>query len=266
MLSLWLPGFAAAVGLLLLVWPISLWRRDASIVDIFWGPGFALAAFVYALLSDGWTPRETLVLALVSVWGLRLAAHILARSLGKDEDYRYREMRSKHDRRFWWVSLFTVFLFQGLLITLISAPLLQAIRSPSPAGWTGFDLAAAALFAFGFLFEAVGDLQLSRFRADPSNRGKVLRHGLWRYTRHPNYFGDAVVWWSFFFFALATPGSVWTIYSPVLMTFLLLKISGVGLLEKKLHRTRSEYVDYVETTNAFVPWFPKSGTRGSWGA
>ncbi len=203
------------------------------------------------------------MLALVAVWGLRLAAHILARSLGKDEDYRYGEMRSKHGPRFWWVSLFTVFLLQGALIALISAPLLQAIRSAVPARWTGFDLVAVALFAVGFLFEAVGDFQLSRFRADPANRGKVLRRGLWRYTRHPNYFGDAVVWWGFFFFALATPGSVWTIYSPILMTFLLLKVSGVGLLEKKLRRARSEYADYVETTNAFVPWFPKSRTRDS---
>ncbi len=259
LLSLWLPGLASALGLLVLVWVISLWRRDASVVDIFWGPGFVLTAAVYALLADGWEPRETLALGMVALWGLRLAAHILWRSRGKGEDYRYVEMRQKHGDRFWWVSLFTVFVFQGVLLTLISAPLLQAIRSTRPEGWTAFDLAAVTLFAIGFLFEAVGDLQLTRFRANPANRGKVLRTGLWRYTRHPNYFGDAVVWWSFFLLALATPGAVWTLYSPVLMTFLLLKVSGVGLLEKKLSRTRSEYADYVSRTNAFFPWFPKSG-------
>jgi steroid 5-alpha reductase family enzyme len=245
-----------ALGLLVLVWLASLARRDASIVDVFWGPGFVASACVYAALGDGWAPRTMLALALVSLWGLRLAAHILWRSRGKQEDYRYQEMREKHGKRFWWVSLFTVFLFQGLLMWLISVPLLQAIRASQPAGWTAFDLAALVLFVVGFFFEAVGDLQLARFRSDTGNRGRVLRTGLWRYTRHPNYFGDAVVWWSFFTLALGTPGSLWTIYSPLLMTLLLLKVSGVGLLEKKLSRTRSEYADYVARTNAFVPWFP----------
>jgi steroid 5-alpha reductase family enzyme len=256
LLSIWLPGLAAALVLLVLVWLGSLSRRDASIVDIFWGPGFVVAAVVYLSLSDGWAPRKTLALVLVSLWGLRLAAHILWRSRGKAEDYRYREMRERHGARFWWVSLFTVFLFQGVLMWLISVPLLQAIRAPQPAGWTVFDLAAVVLFMVGFFFEAVGDLQLARFRSDPGNRGKVLQSGLWRYTRHPNYFGDAVVWWSFFVLALGTPGSLWTLYSPVVMTFLLLKVSGVGLLEKKLTRTRPEYADYVAGTSAFVPWFP----------
>ena len=142
---------------------------------------------------------------------------------------------------------------------LISAPPLQSITTADPAGLTLLDLGASALFVLGFLFETIGDLQLARFRSDPENRGKVLQSGLWRYTRHPNYFGDAVVWWSFFLLALSTSGAVWTLFSPVLMTLLLLKVSGVGLLEKKLNRTRPEYADYVARTNAFVPWFPKSG-------
>ena len=258
MLVAWFAGLAAALSLLALVWLASLNRRDASIVDIFWGPGFVLVASVYLVLSDGWAPRQALVLVLVSLWGLRLGAHILWRSRGKTEDYRYRAMRERHGARFWWVSLFTVFLFQGLLVGLISAPLLQAVDAGLPARWTSFDLAAVVLFAVGFLFEAVGDLQLARFRSNPANHGKVLRTGLWRYTRHPNYFGDAVVWWSFFVLALGTSGSLWTIYSPVVMTFLLLKVSGVGLLERKLSRTRSEYADYIAATNAFVPWFPAS--------
>ncbi len=256
--SIWLPGLAAACGLLVLVWLASVARRDASMIDIFWGPGFAVVAWVYAALADGWGPRRFLVPVLVSLWGLRLGAHILWRSRGKDEDYRYQEMRTKQGPQFWWVSLFTVFLFQGLLLWLISVPLLLAIRSPLPATWTGYDYAALFLFVIGLLFESVGDLQLTRFRSDPGNRGKVLRTGLWRYTRHPNYFGDAVVWWSFFMLALGTPDSRWTIYSPLMMTFLLLKVSGVGLLEKKLNRTRPEYADYVARTNAFVPWFPRS--------
>jgi steroid 5-alpha reductase family enzyme len=233
-------------------------RRDASIVDVFWGPGFAVAAGVYLSLADGWAPRGVLTMVLVSLWGVRLAAHILWRGRGEGEDYRYREMREKHGARFGRVSLFTVFLLQGLLIGWISAPLLQAIRAPRPASWTAFDVAALVLFVLGLAFETVGDLQLARFRSDPANRGKVLRTGLWRYTRHPNYFGDAVVWWSFFLLALGTPGSLWTIVSPLSMTFLLLRVSGVGLLEKKLRRTRPEYADYVARTNAFLPWFPKS--------
>ncbi len=257
LIPLWLGGLATVLGAFGLIWVVSLARRDASIVDIFWGPGFVLATAVYAWSAEGWAPRETLVLVLVSLWGVRLAVHILWRARGKGEDYRYVEMREKHGGGFWWVSLFTVFLFQALLVALISAPLLQAVQARQPARWTVFDLVGVLLFATGFLFEAVGDLQLSRFRADPANRGKVLRSGLWRYTRHPNYFGDAVVWWSFFVLAVGTPGSLWTVYSPIVMTFLLLKVSGVGLLEKKLRRTRSEYADYVARTNAFFPWFPR---------
>lgn len=257
LLPVWLTGLAAALILLFLVWLASLVRRDASIVDIFWGPGFVVLASVYAALSGGWPPRKLLALALVSLWGLRLALHILWRSRGKGEDYRYAEMRQRHGERFWWVSLFTVFLLQGFLLWLISAPLLQTIAASGPAGWTPFDIGALGLFVIGFLFETIGDLQLARFRSEPGNRGKVLRRGLWRYTRHPNYFGDAVVWWSFFLLALGTLGALWTIFSPILMTLLLLKVSGVGLLEKKLKRTRTEYADYVASTNAFVPWFPR---------
>jgi len=262
MLSIWLPGLAAVMGLMIVVWLASLARRDDGVVDIFWGPAFVLVVAVYATADGGWAPRKFLGLGLVSIWGLRLAGHILWRARGKREDYRYREMREKHGESFWWVSLFTVFLFQGLLVWLISAPLLLAVRSPLPAAWTAFDVAASVLFVVGFAFEAVGDLQLARFRSDPANLGRVLRSGLWRYTRHPNYFGDAVVWWSFFLLALGTPGSLWTIYSPLLMTVLLLKISGVSLLERKLQQTRTGYRDYVASTNAFLPWFPRS-SRGA---
>jgi len=259
LLLVWLSGLAVALTVVVLVWGLSLLRRDASIIDIFWGPGFVALAWTYAVLVNGWPPRTLLTLALVSLWGLRLAAHIFWRSRGKPEDYRYAEMRKRHGKHFWWVSLFTVFLLQGVLLWLISAPLLQSIATAEPAGLILLDVGAAALFVLGFLFETIGDLQLARFRSDPENRGKVLQSGLWRYTRHPNYFGDAVVWWSFFLLALSTPGAVWTLFSPVLMTLLLLKVSGVGLLEKKLNRTRPEYADYVARTNAFVPWFPKSG-------
>lgn len=257
MLSVWLVGLASALALVIVVWSVSLLRRDASIIDIFWGPGFVLMAGVYSVLGDGWPPRKLLVVSLVSLWGMRLGAHLFWRNRGKPEDYRYRRMRDRHGKGFAWVSLTHVFLLQGVLMWLISAPLLQAIHVSRPAGFTGFDLAAAALFAVGLTFESVGDWQLARFRADPANRGKVMRRGLWRYTRHPNYFGDAVVWWSFFVLALATPGASWTVFGPLLMTFLLLKVSGVALLEKDLAR-KPGYADYAASTSLFLPWPPRS--------
>jgi len=253
-LSTWLIGLGTAVILMLAAWTMSLWRRDASIIDGFWGSGFAVLTWIYWALTDGNGTRPLLVAILVTLWGLRLSAHIIWRNWGEAEDYRYREMRAKHGESFPLVSLFTVFLLQGGLLWLISAPLLQAQSARAELG--ALDVAGLAVFVIGFIFESVGDLQLARFRADPGNRGKVLRTGLWRYTRHPNYFGDAAVWWGFFLIALATPGSAWTVFSPILMTFFLLKVSGVVMLEKKLVETRPEYADYVTQTSAFFPWFP----------
>jgi len=257
-LGAWLLGLAAAVLLMTAVWVVSLLKKDASIVDIFWGPGFALLAWLYFLLGgDGASPRRLLGAALATLWGVRLAAHIAWRALGRGEDPRYRRMRERHGARFGAVSLFTVFLLQAGLQWLISAPLMQVQVSAAPLGW--LDALALAVFCVGFAFETLGDLELARFRADPRNRGRVLRTGLWRYTRHPNYFGDAVVWWSFFLLALATPRSTWTVYSPALMTFLLLRVSGVTLLEADLARSKPGYEDYMASTNAFFPWLP--GTR-----
>jgi steroid 5-alpha reductase family enzyme len=254
-LSTWLIGLGAAVVLMLAAWVLSLWKRDAGIIDGFWGAGFVLLAWIYWFLAEGAAGRRLLLVSLVTLWGLRLSAHIILRNRGEEEDYRYRAMRDRHGKRFPLVSLFTVFLLQGGLLWLLSAPLLRAQTGGGALGY--LDLAGVAVFAAGFLFETLGDLQLTEFRADPGNRGKVLRTGLWRYTRHPNYFGDACVWWGFFLVALAAPGSAWTVFSPVLMTYFLLKVSGVVLLEKKLVETRPEYADYVARTSAFVPWFPK---------
>jgi steroid 5-alpha reductase family enzyme len=258
-IAVWLAGLAAAVALVTLVWIASLARRDASIIDIFWGPGFALLAWIYVVLGDGWTTRGLLGAGLASLWGLRLGLHILARSRGKGEDYRYREMRARHGESFGRVSLVKVFLLQGVLMWLISAPLLQAAHAARPRVFTWLDGVAVCVVLVGFGFETVGDRQLARFRADPAQRGKVLQTGLWRYTRHPNYFGDAVVWWGLFLLGLATPGSWWTVFSPVIMTVLLVKVSGVGLLEQKLMRTKPGYAEYAARTNAFVPWFPRRG-------
>jgi len=252
-------GISALVilGLMTLLWLISLLLKDASIVDIFWGAGFVVSTWVYfALTPDGSAGRKWLISILVTIWGLRLSLYILYRNWGKGEDFRYRKWRDEAGRRWWWQSYFKVFLLQGLLMWIISAPLLAAQIGVAPDGMTFLDWAAVALWSIGFFFEAVGDLQMARFKADPTNKGKVLNTGVWRYTRHPNYFGDATQWWAYYLVAAAA-GGLWTIWSPIVMTLLLLRVSGVALLEKTLTVTKPQYQEYIETTNSFVPWFPK---------
>jgi steroid 5-alpha reductase family enzyme len=239
------------------VWLLSLALRDASIVDSFWGLGFALLAVVYFVVTDGFVGRKILITTLVVVWGLRLSLHILRRNWGRGEDYRYRAFREKAGSNFWWVSLFQVFLLQGVLLWLISAPVLAAQFYGSPDELTAIDILGALVWGVGFFFEAVGDWQLASFKADPANKGKVMQSGLWRYTRHPNYFGDATVWWGHFVIAAGTVDGLWTIFSPVLMTVLLLRVSGVALLEKAQVQTKPQYRAYVESTSAFLPWFPR---------
>jgi len=241
-----------------LAWVVSLIKRDASIIDVFWGLGFVLLCWLYLLLGAGPpTTRRYLLAALVTLWGVRLSLYILWRNWGQTEDYRYREMRARNPETFAWRSLVTVFWLQAALLWAISMPLLQVQRSAIPENLTWLDYVALVLFVIGFLFEAGGDWQLARFKRDPGNAGKVLDRGFWRYTRHPNYFGDAVIWWAFFLFAAVTPRSLWTVYSPILMTFFLMRVSGVALLEKRLQEVKPAYRDYVARTNAFLPWFPK---------
>ncbi len=254
-LDLGLTGLWAALALTTAVWIMSLPLRDASIIDIFWGPGFALIAWVYRAGAEVTTLRQTLVPILVTVWALRLAAHIYLRNRGGDEDPRYQAMRRKYGGSFPLLSLPIVFWLQGALLWIVGAPLLQVQAAVGALGW--LDLVGLALFAVGLFFETVGDLQLTRFKADPANRGKVLDTGLWRYTRHPNYFGDAVVWWGLGCFALATPLGAWALIGPAAMTFLLLKVSGVALLEKGIRETRPRYAEYVRRTSAFFPRPPR---------
>lgn len=259
-----LPELAAVslgvvAAFMVAVWLLSLPLRNASIVDIFWGLGFIVVAGVLFALGDGYGGRKALVLALVTVWGLRLSGYILWRNRGHGEDFRYRRWREQAGPAFWWTSLFRVFLLQGAIMWLVSMPILAAMHYGSPDELTVVDFAGVALFAVGLFFEAAGDWQLARFKADPSNKGKVMRTGVWRYTRHPNYFGDATVWWGLFVVAAATVDGLWTVFSPALMTFLLLRVSGVALLERSQTRTKPEYADYVASTSAFVPWFPRRG-------
>jgi steroid 5-alpha reductase family enzyme len=249
-----LSGLAAVLGALTLLWGVSLHLRDASIIDAFWGPGFALATLVYWLVEGTRGARGTLVLALVAVWAARLGWHLLRRNRRLGEDPRYAAMRVRHGERWAGVSLLRVFWLQGAILWIISAPLLAAVRSRGPLG--GLDAIGAAIFLVGLTLEALADAQLTRFRTDPANVGRVLDSGLWRYSRHPNYFGDALLWWGLFTIA-AGAGAYWTVFAPAAMTFLLLRVSGVPLLEKGLGRTRPGYADYVRRTSSFVPWLPK---------
>ena len=239
------------------LWLVSLALRNASIVDPFWGTGFVISNWVYfALTPVGYSGRKLLVSALVTIWGLRLSIYLLYRNVGKGEDFRYAKWREEEGARWWWLSYFRVYVLQGLLVWVISAPLLAAQTGSSPASLRPLDVLAVLVWAFGFFFEASGDFQMARFKADPSNKGKVLDRGVWRYTRHPNCFGDATQWWAYYLFALVA-GGFWTIFSPIVMTLLLLRVSGVALLEKTLVKAKPQYKEYVESTSAFVPWFPK---------
>lgn len=239
-----------------LLWIISLLKNDASIVDVFWGLGFIIVSLFYFNLQIDPATRQWLVIALVVIWGLRLALHILQRNWGHGEDPRYRAWREQAGKAFWWKSYFKVFLLQGLVLWLVSWPLLAAQQSTKTL-WTMFDVIGITLWSLGFFFEAIGDFQLARFKRNSLNKGKVMRAGLWRYTRHPNYFGEALIWWGFYAFALNTSSNWWTIISPMLMTFLLMRVSGVAMLEKSLVVTKPEYKNYIESTNAFFPGFPR---------
>ena len=251
------------LGLIGLLWLISLRLKNSSIVDIFWGAGFVISAWAaFALTPEGFAGRKWLLVALTTIWGLRLTLHILTRNWGKEEDFRYQVWRKEAGAAWWWRSFFKVFLLQGILMWIISTPLLRAQISAIPAQMTWLDYLAIPLWVIGFCFEAAGDWQLAQFKANPANKGKVLNTGVWRYTRHPNYFGDAAQWWAYYLLVLAA-GGWWTLFSPALMTLLLMRVSGVTLLEKTLKDSKPGYKEYVESTSEFIPWFPKRKKGGS---
>jgi steroid 5-alpha reductase family enzyme len=250
-------GLVAFVAFFSVLWLVSLKVRDSSIVDIFWGPGFVLSSIAYMELTDGFDARNNLVAILLSLWGLRLAFHIGHRNIGRGEDFRYRSWREKYGHRWWWWSYFHVFLLQAVIGWIVSLPIYFATRAPTPARVTEWDLAGSAIFIAGFLFETIGDEQLRRFKDDPANQGQVMQSGLWRYSRHPNYFGEAVLWWGMGVIGTGTPGGAIGLIGPALITFLLLRVSGVTLLETTLNKTKAGYDGYVVRTSAFVPWIPR---------
>jgi len=265
----WIPlvgaNGAMIAAIMVVLWLVSLLRRDASIVDMFWGLGFVLIGWSTwglarpELLDLPLSGRSGLLLGMVTVWGGRLSGYLIWRNWNHAEDPRYRAMRERHGASFPLISLFTVFGLQGLIMWIVAFPLQLGIPTDLPLGWLdGFGL---LLTTVGVLFEGVGDYQLARFKANPANRGQVLDRGLWRYTRHPNYFGDFLVWWGIYVVAFSG-GAFVTIFSPLLMTWLLMRVSGVTLLEKSLVHSKPGYAEYIRRTSAFFPWPPSAGTEG----
>ena len=253
----WTAAFTAlgAIALLALAgWALSVRQRNAGVVDSLWPLFFLLGAGVYAVTTDAQGPRALLVLALIALWAARLAVYLTWRNWGEPEDRRYRAIRARNEPGFAWKSLYLVFGLQALLAWIIAMPLFAALSGPASLG--ALELLGLVLWIAGFAFETIGDAQLARFKLDPANRGRVLASGLWRYTRHPNYFGEALLWWGVFLVA-APAGGAWTIFAPILMTVLLLKVSGVALLEKDIGERRPDYRAYIERTSAFIPWPPK---------
>ena len=253
MQSMFLAGVFTVALLMTITWIVSLRHRDASLVDRIWGLSFVFANFAFAYQSSDLGTRSYLVLAIVTIWGTRLSWYIHCRNRGHAEDYRYQAMRREHGSRFWWYSFFSVFALQGALSIIISTPLLAIHADPAPGSLTLLDMLGVGFWLIGFVFEAGGDLQLSRFKRNPENKGQLLNTGLWAMTRHPNYFGDGLQWWSFYLIATSSPFGFWTVFSPIIMTFFLRYVSGVALLEKSLKSHKPGYDQYIANVPAFIP-------------
>ena len=254
--------YQRGIGIIMLaltgLWLISLAIKDASIIDIFWGFGFVILVWFYAsqIGFENMGPRNWVFIALVTAWGLRLTAYLGYRNIGKAEDYRYAQWRADNGKKWWWLSFIRVFALQGFLMWIISPLFIPALKAGGDLQI--LDYIGIALWAVGFYFEAVGDWQLMRFKKNPDNKGKVMDQGVWRYTRHPNYFGDATMWWAYFLFALAYPWGWVFIFGPAFMNFLLLRVSGVAMLEVKLKKSKPKYAEYIRKTSAFIPMPPKA--------
>ncbi|MFL6699446.1 MAG: DUF1295 domain-containing protein [Vitreoscilla sp.] len=252
-----LCGLALIAVLGLGTWIASVVRHDASLVDRMWSLMIAGPALVYAGQTSWTSPRAIAVQVLVLAWGLRLSAYITWRNWGHGEDRRYQAIRQRNQPHFALKSLVLVFALQMVLAWIVSAPTLAALAGDRRFG--ALDAAGLVVALVGFLFEAIGDAQMAAFKREVANRGRVMDRGLWRYTRHPNYFGEACFWWGIWLIALAAGGlgAAWTVLSPLLMTVLLLKVSGVAMLEKDIGERRPAYREYIARTNAFIPGPPR---------
>lgn len=252
-LTIYLYALMALLTFAVAGWLVSVVKNNVTLVDSMWSLFFLLASLVYAYFTAD-SPREKIILVIVTLWALRLCIYLSWRNWHPHEDSRYALIRKNNEPNFRLKSIYIIFGFQAVLAWIISLPLLAAIHSSHELNW--LDYTGLALWLFGFLFTTLADIQLSAFKAKPANKGKVLDTGLWRYSRHPNYFGEACVWWAYFMMAVAA-GGYWSVISPVIMTLLLLKVSGVALLESTITERRPTYAAYIERTSAFIPMPPK---------
>ncbi len=247
-------GLLIMLAMAFVTWLLSLYLRDVSIVDSAWSLMFLAAATVYLIQSNQFGFKNIILISLVSIWAVRLASHLTWRNWAEPEDRRYQAIRKKYSPNFEFKSLFIIFIFQAILAWMVSLPLLGAFTNPliiSPLTIFLFGTGVFLWFA-GMFFETVADWQLARFKNEPSNHGKVMDQGLWRYSRHPNYFGECIIWWGFYLMALSV-GAWWSIVAPLIMTWLLLKFSGVVMLEETISDRRPGYQEYIKRTNAFFP-------------
>ena len=244
-------------GMMVLGWLVSLKTDNVTHVDSLWGIGFVLIAWLSYSLGFGDTPRGFLLTILTTLWGVRLSLHLTWRNWDKGEDPRYNAWRRRHGANFHKRSLYSVFLVQALFLWVIAGSMQYGILAEKPHSFTSWDVIGITLWCTGFLFESVGDYQLARFKADPANRGRVMDIGLWAYTRHPNYFGEILVWWGIYLMVVSTPFGGWTIISPLLISIVLIKLTGVTLTEKSIAEKRPQYRDYMKRTPMLIPWFPK---------
>ena len=243
------------------IFMLALKKKDNSIVDIAWGIGFILVAILTFFLGTEFVVRHILVTVLIFLWGSRLAIYIAIRNKGKGEDFRYAKWRKNWGKWFFIRSFFQIYMLQGLLLLIIAYPVMLINHSEDP-GITFFDILGLIIWLTGFFFEAVGDYQLLKFKEKAENKGKIITQGLWRYTRHPNYFGETAMWWGIFLIALSLKNGWTAIVSPLTITFLLLKVSGISMLEKK-YVGNKQYEEYAKRTSAFFPWFPKKQKNSS---
>jgi len=228
-----------------------------AVVDTAWGIGLALTALVSLLATQGHgqPARRLTLLAASAAWGLRLAAHVARRNHGKPEDPRYRDLLNRAKGNTNLYALRKIYLLQALILWLASLPVQVGMLERAPA--SPVTMIGAAIWLTGFVFESVGDAQLARFKQDPANRGLIMDRGLWRYTRHPNYFGDACMWWGIFLIALGSPAELPTVIAPLLMTFILTRGSGQRLTDRRMAATRPDYADYAARTSGFIPLPPR---------
>lgn len=249
-------AIAAAVifGYMTILFLIAILLKDNSIADIAWGPGFIIAATTVMVVNEAFGARNLLLQALVTIWGLRLGIRIFLRNRGHGEDWRYKKWRSEWGKFFFVRSFLQVFILQGAILLVNAAPIIIVNTTPGYfLAWT--DYAGLAIWLLGFYFETVGDYQLDRFIKNPANRGKIMDIGLWRYTRHPNYFGEVTMWWGIFIIGLGVPWGALGIVGPVIITLMIVFVSGIPMTERAMEHDPA-FQEYKQRTSAFIPWFP----------